>query len=305
MQALAQALQWAVDGRRQAQFKKAQAGRAKQGEEDCKGYQHPGRLQACLQVEFGAEQAHQCAKDGKAQGHRQHVGQRQHQAAHAARLAAQYHAGEDRQHRQYAGGEGQCQAAEEEQRQVRPAPRLGCIGCRIASTCAAANRQYFGLWGVAQAFVGAALVADAEGEGAIVRVVDRHLDIQHLVIHLDIAEVLIMLGLPGRQHGLTQVYSGRLAAKAEAVLIEVVTLSSDKAQLHRLTGTADQTQLERLAHRQEIGAVVQWRTQLCGHGRLVEQAGTGRQDDEKQKQTEKTVHGRLAKRESPHHSGGV
>ena len=78
MQTLTQTLQAAVDGGRQAQFEEAQAGGAEQGEEDGEGYQHPGRLQARLQVEFGAEQAHQRAEDGKTECHRQYVGQRQH-----------------------------------------------------------------------------------------------------------------------------------------------------------------------------------------------------------------------------------
>src|SRR5690606_40411991 len=63
LETLTQTLQRTVDGGRQAQFDKAQAGGAEQGEEDGEWHQYPGRLQACLQVELGAEQAHQRAED--------------------------------------------------------------------------------------------------------------------------------------------------------------------------------------------------------------------------------------------------
>ena len=92
---------------RQAQLIEAEHGQGKDAEKQREGHQHPRRLQACLQVQFGAEHAHQGAEHGEAGGHRQHVGAGQAETAQAADLAAQDHAGENRQHRQHARGKRQ------------------------------------------------------------------------------------------------------------------------------------------------------------------------------------------------------
>ena len=77
-------------------------------------------MQARLQIQLGSEYAHERAEQGEAASHWQYVGQRQQEAAHSAGLVAQHDAGENRQHRQHAGGEGQAQTGEEEQRDGAP-----------------------------------------------------------------------------------------------------------------------------------------------------------------------------------------
>jgi hypothetical protein len=43
------------------------------------------------------------------------------------------------------------------------------------------------------------LIANVQAKRVVVRIVDWHLDIQHLVVHLDIAEILVLLGFSWRQ----------------------------------------------------------------------------------------------------------
>lgn len=89
-------VQAVAQGLGQPQFEEAEHGQGEHHEKQRERYQHPGRLQARLQVQACAEQAHQCAEHREAGGHWQHVGQRQRQAAHATNLAAQHHTGKDR-----------------------------------------------------------------------------------------------------------------------------------------------------------------------------------------------------------------
>ena len=70
-----QAVQRFADSAGQAQLEQAEHGQGENGEECGEGHQYPGRLQACLQIEAGAEQPHQRAENGEAGGHRQDVGQ--------------------------------------------------------------------------------------------------------------------------------------------------------------------------------------------------------------------------------------
>ena len=200
-------------------------------------------------------------------------------------MAAQHHPGEDRQHRQYAGREGQCQTAEEEQCQFLPVP----VGRDWRCIAAAGSRHItdldeLGLRRIAQALVGAALVADLQAQRALVRIVQRQADVQHAVVHLDIAEEFVVLGLAGGQLGLAEDQIGRLDAEVEAVAVEVVTLGGDEAQGHRLGIAADQAQLEGFAYGQEIAAVVQRCTNRRRGRALVEQIGAGGQAQAEQKQ---------------------
>ncbi|MNT40043.1 hypothetical protein D3C72_1763350 [compost metagenome] len=81
-----------------------------------------------------------------------------------------------------------------------------------------------------------------------------------------------MLLLARGQLNGTKVDIGGLAAKLEAMAVEVVPLGGDEAQLDRLRRGFHQAQLEGFAYRQEIGAVVdraQGRT-----GTTVQQAGS-------------------------------
>ncbi len=105
--AAGQTVEAAAQGLRQAQLEQAEHGQREDHEEQCERHEYPRRLQACLQIQLGTEHAHQCAEYGETAGHRQYIGHRQQEAAHAAGLAAQDHPGEDRQHRQHAWGEGQ------------------------------------------------------------------------------------------------------------------------------------------------------------------------------------------------------
>ncbi|MNG11448.1 hypothetical protein D3C84_949930 [compost metagenome] len=125
---------------------------------------------------------------------------------------------------------------------------------------------------VAQTLVGAALIGDDQGEGARVGAVARQFYVENAVVDLDIAEVLVVLFLARGQLNGTQACVGRIAAKLEAMAVEVVPLGGDEAQLDRLRRGFHQAQLESFAHRQEIGAVVdraQGRT-----GTTVQQAGS-------------------------------
>ena len=102
-------------------------------------------------------------------------------------------------------------------------------------------------------------------------------------------------GAEVRQDWLAGHQSGRFAAHLEAVAVQVVALGVDEAQFHPLVVAVDQAGLERLAHRQEVAAVVQ----RCGAaeyraGPAVEQPGGGRQDEQQQEQGQQTTHRSLS-----------
>ncbi|MNQ84065.1 hypothetical protein D3C85_991850 [compost metagenome] len=260
-------------------------------------------MQPRLEVEFGAEQAHQRTEQGEAGRHRQHVGQRQHQAATAARLAAQDHAGEDRQHRQNAGGEGQAQAREEEQRQLVPAPArvAGAANLATADGCTLGQLEHFGFRRVAQALVGAALVGHAQLGRWLTRGVDGQVHVQHAVVHLDVAEVLVGLLLARRQHWLAQAAVGRFGAELEAVAVEVIALGVGEAQLHRGRRALHQAEAERLAHRQEVAAVIEGGSQVRARAVVQQPCGDG-QGHQQQDQAQQAAHGDLLVGKCPHHS---
>ncbi|MCY1294083.1 hypothetical protein D9M70_433650 [compost metagenome] len=302
--AAGQAVQRATDEARQAQLEEAEHGQGEEGEEAGEGHQHPGRLQPRLEVEFGAEQAHQRTEQGEAGRHRQHVGQRQYQAAAAAHLAAQDHAGEDRQHRQHAGGEGQAQAGEEEQRQLVPAPALAACTAEIAAAAgprAVGQLQHLGFRRVAQALVCAALVGHPQFGWRRARGVDGQVDVQYAVVHLDVAEVFVGLLLARRQHRLAQAAVGRLGAELETVTVEVVTLGIGEAQLHRGRRAFHQAEAEGLAYRQEVAAVVEGGSQVRARAVVQQPCGDG-QGHQQQDQAQQAAHGDLLVGKCPHHS---
>ncbi|VVN25639.1 hypothetical protein PS623_04518 [Pseudomonas fluorescens] len=116
------------------------------------------------------------------------------------------------------------------------------------------------------------------------------------MIHLDITKKLVVLGLTGRNLRRAQSYIGRLAAELEAVAIEVVTVAGDETQGDVLRITADQAQLERFMHRQEVAVVTQGRGTERGTGAVVEQASGESRAGQQQKQQEKqAAHGGLAR----------
>ena len=287
---------------RQTQFVQAEHGQGERGKEGGEGNQHPRRLQACLQVEFGAEQAHQCAKRGKAGGHGDHIGQRQAEAAQAADLSAQHHAREDRQHRQHAGREGQAQAGEKEQQQFMPAECCGSgtaagggavrrgVRGRQAASGSSRNGQACGFRRIAQALVGAALVGQQQGKGLIVSRWQRQLQIEHAVVDLDIAEVLVLLVLARRQLQFAEGNAGWLALDAETVTVEVIAFGIDEAQLDGAGRALDQAWHEGFRHRQEVAAVVQWCAQL-GRGTRIEQTCAGGQAQQQEQEWQQAAHG--------------
>lgn len=145
---------------------------------------------------------------------------------------------------------------------------------------------------VAQAFIGAALVTHQQGEGA--RVVARQFDVEHAVVHLDIAEELVVLGLALGDVRRAELDVRRLGAELEAVAVEVIAVGGDEAQLDGLGVGLDQAELEGFVHRQEIGAV--GRGAEGGAGAVVEQAGGERRAGQQQEQQEKqAAHGGLAR----------
>ena len=73
--ALRPAIEAVADGLRQLQLEYAVHGQGKNIEKQRKRCQHPHRLQARLKIELGAEHPHQRAKQCKAGGHGQDVGQ--------------------------------------------------------------------------------------------------------------------------------------------------------------------------------------------------------------------------------------
>jgi hypothetical protein len=121
-------------------------------------------------------------------------------------------------------------------------------------------------------------------------------DVEDTVIHLDIAEELVVLGLARRDLRCAQGDVGRLAAELEAVAIEVVAVAGNETQLDGVRVATDQAELEGLVHRQEVGAVAQRRRAEGGAGAVIEQAagegGAGQQQEQQEKQA---AHGGLAR----------
>ncbi len=93
------AVQPVIESTGQAQLEHAEHGDGEERKEPGKRHEDPRRLQTCLEIEAGAKHAHQCAEDGEADRHRQHVGQGQRETAQPADLSTQDDTREDRQHR--------------------------------------------------------------------------------------------------------------------------------------------------------------------------------------------------------------
>ncbi len=227
-------------------------------------------MQACLQIQLGAEQAHERAQQCKAGSHRQHIGQRQVETTPAADLATQHYAGKDWQHWQHARGKGQAQARQEKQRQLAPVPG---VGCRRAVTV---DAQALGFRWIAQAFVGAALVGHDQREGALIGA--RQFYIEYAVVDLDIAEVLIVLLFALGHLRRAEGDIGRVGAELETMPVKVITLGGDEAQFDRLRRAFYQAQLKGFAHRQEIGTVID-RAQGRTGATLQQTGGGGRQGE--------------------------
>ncbi|MNR03053.1 hypothetical protein D3C85_1189320 [compost metagenome] len=98
------------------------------------------------------------------------------------------------------------------------------------------------------------------------------------MVHLDVAEVLIVLFLAIGQFRRTEHDFGRIGAKLEAVTVEVIAFSGDEAQLDRLRRAFYQAQLEGFAHGQEVGAVVD-RAQGRAWTIFQQAGGAGRQGE--------------------------
>ncbi|MNO77442.1 hypothetical protein D3C76_685520 [compost metagenome] len=291
--------------RRQAQLEDAEHGHGEQREEQRERHQHPGRLQHRLQVELGAEHAHQRAEHGVAGGHRQHVGQRQGQPAHAARTAAQDHPGKDRQHRQHAGRESQAKAGEEEEQDalVQPAAaRRALAGSRRLSLGRAADDSRLhpvgdihpcGFRRIAEALVGAALVGDDQRQRALLRVVQRHLDIGDRVVHLGVAEIFVVMLLARWQLHLAHADVRGVGLEFQAVAVQVVAVGIDEAQAHLLAAALLHAQAEGLGHRQELALGRLHRADRAVRD-FVEKASAGGQGDQEQEQGQQAAHGELA-----------
>ncbi|MNM78877.1 hypothetical protein D3C81_907960 [compost metagenome] len=171
------------------------------------------------------------------------------------------------------------------------AGRSGGVG---RATPCAVDGQACRLRRVAQALVGAALVAHQQGEGA--RVVAWQLDVEHAVVYLDIAEEFIVLGLALGDVRRAQGDVGRFRAELETVAVEVVAIGGDEAQLDGLRIGLDQAELEGLVYRQEVGVVGQRSCAEGGAGAVVEQArGEGRAGQQQEQQEKQAAHGGLAR----------
>ncbi len=209
-------------------------------------------MQARLQVQLGTENPHQRAQHGETGSHRQYIGKRQQEAAHATRLATQNHAGQYRQHRQYAGSEGQAQAGEKEQRHRAPGQAAVVVirGCGvIRGGAVAGDAEGLGFGGIAEALICAALVADLQGERPVLRILDRQLDIQYAVVDLDFAEVIVGLLLACGHSGFAECHLGIAGLELEAVSVEVIAFGRHEAQRDLLRGAFHQAQAEGFTHR--------------------------------------------------------
>ena len=107
----------ALDGGRHLQLIEAEHGEGEGDENQGKGADDPRILEPGLNV--FPRQAHQHADDGVGERHRQYIHQRQHKglAGGDCLALANDDAGEDGDHREHAGGEGQQQAGAEEDQQ--------------------------------------------------------------------------------------------------------------------------------------------------------------------------------------------
>ncbi|EJT83458.1 hypothetical protein PPS11_35015, partial [Pseudomonas putida S11] len=100
----------------QLQFEGAEHRQGQQHEQPRQAAQQPGLLQPGLQA--GTQQCGDHAQGGIHQGHAQYIDPGQYPAAPGTGAIAQHQPGEDRQHRQRAGGKGQQQAQAEEREQA-------------------------------------------------------------------------------------------------------------------------------------------------------------------------------------------
>ncbi len=179
--------------------------------------------------------------------HRDDVGARQHQAAQRADLAAlaDDDAGQDGDHREYAGRQCQQEAEAEEAREDGGkavalqvgGDRIGfgqggrgarnALGCRPPGVGRGARPGDEGQRlldrGVTDAVLGAALVADLHIDGVgTVRQRQRRAEAHRLAQDLDNAEFRVVLGLARRQAQVTDHASRRQGLDAEFVAVEVV-----------------------------------------------------------------------------------
>ena len=97
------------------------------------------------------------------------------------------------------------------------------------------------------------------------------------MVHLDVAEEFIVLGLTLGDVRRAQGDVGRFRVELEAVAVEVVAIGGDEAQLDGLRIGLDQVELEGLVYRQKVGVVGQRSGAKGGAWAVVEQAcGEGR-----------------------------
>ncbi|MCY1531914.1 hypothetical protein D9M68_671540 [compost metagenome] len=187
-----------------------------------------------------------------------------------------------------------------------PAPGLaGGAAADIVATAvrgAGGELDHFGFRWIAQALVGATLVGHPQLGGRLARRVQRQVDVGYAVIHLDIAEVFVGLGLAGGQHRLAQAAVGGFGAELEAMAVEVIALGVGETQFHQAGRAFYQTEAEGLAHGQEIGAVIEGSAQGRVRAVIQQPCGDG-QGHQQQDQAQQAAHGGLLNRKCLHHNG--
>ncbi len=236
-------------------------------------------MQACLDVQRGAEQADQGADQGKGQGHAQYIAEGQDEGPGAIDIAAaQHHAGKDGHHRQNAGGESQCQTGGKQYQQGPPEGTTGC--CLVGAGRAGAGPgqiQQPGFRRVAQTGVGAALVVHAQLSGGCLAEADIQLYREAVVVHLHIAEELVMDGLAIRQLDLADLVVAAEQLEAQLVAVQVVLGGNIELQLDALATGVHQTGAESLINREKLyrtadiaeqagvagGTARQWQLRQC------------------------------------------
>jgi hypothetical protein len=140
------------------------------------------------------------------------------------------------------------------------------------------------------------LVAHHQGKGPCVVGRARQADVEHAVVHLDVAEVFVVLLFAGGHPRRAQGDVGGFGVELQTLAVQVIAFGGDEAQLDFVWRAVDHTQLEGLAHRQEVAAIVQRATQGRARAAVEQAGGGGGPGQHQQQEKEQAMHTDLARK---------
>ncbi|MNN09137.1 hypothetical protein D3C81_1220130 [compost metagenome] len=235
---------------RQLQLESTEHRQGQQHKQAGQAAEQPGLLQPGLKT--SPQQRGNHPEGGVHQRHTQYVNAGQCPATAGTHAITEDQPGENRQHRQRAGGKGQQQAQAQKGQQAPGQARLlqaagqGLIaGLLLLIDSGAAQADQVGLWWIAQAGIGTALPAHAQlacGGGG-------QDQFKFTAIHQSLAEELVLMGQGLWQGGL--LLDGQ-AVELQAFLVKIVTIGDFPVQAHLPGIQPLAAEHERLVHRQKV-----------------------------------------------------